>query len=69
MNQYHSLHVVVTLSTAYRSQRTKYEEYSNSALFRCVLASLYEVVSVGPSDGPSDSNPFFLNAENEPFSL
>ena len=23
-------------------------------IFRCVLASLYEVVSVGPSDGPSD---------------
>ena len=40
--------------------------------FRCVLASLYEVVFVRPSDGRMDSpsvrNPFFLNAENEPFS-
>ena len=41
--------------------------------FRCVLASLYEVVSVGPSVGPSVRpslcNLFFLNAENELFSL
>ena len=44
----------------------------SSQLFRCVLASLYEVMSVrrmdGPSDGPSVRNPFFLNAENEQFS-
>ena len=47
---------------------------SNSfhVIFRCVLASLYEVVSVGRSDGRLDGwldgNPFFLNAENEQFS-
>ena len=42
-------------------------------LFRCVLASLYEVVSVrrmvGRMVGRMVRNPFFLNAENESFSL
>ena len=42
------------------------------SFFRCVLASLFEVVSVGPSDGWIDGwmvTRFFLNAINEPFSL
>ena len=42
---------------------------SPSTLFRCVLASLYEVVSVGPMVRRMDGNPSFLNAENEQFSL
>ena len=39
--------------------------------FRCVLVSLYEVVSVRPSDGRMDGRSVtrFLNAKNEPFSL
>ena len=45
-------------------------EVSSRVLFRCVLASLYEVVSVGWSDGPSDGNPFFFfKRRNEQFSL
>ena len=43
--------------------------YAKNLIFRCVLASLYEVVPDGRMDGWSvgrSVNPLFLNAENEP---
>ena len=66
------------------SHRNEIQMRCTLPIFRCVRASLYEVVSVCPSDGwsvrrmdgwmvrPSDGwmvRPFFLNAENDRFSL
>ena len=51
-------------------QRTTQNVFQRAtAIFRCVLASLYEVVSVGRLVRRSLCNLFFLNAENELFSL